>query len=266
MEGEMGQIDTVYRAQPRRFAATEPIVCEDGDSVTLQFRIGEIQSEMLVSDPNFLVLAYTRTMMDFMIFNEKPERIVIIGLGGGSIPKWCFHELPETDITVIEINPKVIALRDYFHLPADDDRFRIICEDGADYVAWAHDSADVLLVDGFDLHGQPPQLCSQQFYDGCYRALAPDGLLVVNLCGPEDGQLLERMRRSFDDRVLVVIPREDGENRVVFASKGKRLWIEDKAISEPAKKLRANRLGGFCTAVISQPSIPQRTRSKCSAI
>src|SRR5947209_13958684 len=102
---EMGQVDIGYRAQRRRFTATEPIVYEDGDSMTLQFRIGEIQSEMLVSDPNFLVLSYTQTMMDFMLFNKEPERIAIIGLGGGSMPKWCFYELPATDITVIEINP-----------------------------------------------------------------------------------------------------------------------------------------------------------------
>ena len=29
--------------------------------------------------------------------------------------------------------------------------------------------------------GQPPQLCSQDFYDDCFRALAPGGVLVVNL-------------------------------------------------------------------------------------
>lgn len=223
---KMGQVDIAYPAQQRRFAVTEPIVDEDGDSVTLQFRIGEIQSEMSKSDPNFLALSYTRTMTDFMLFNKEPERIAIIGLGGGSMPKWCFHALRETDITVIEINPKVISLRDRFYIPADDHRFRIICEDGADYVASTQDSPEVLLVDGFDLHGQPPQLCSQQFYDDCYRTLAPNGLLVVNLCGPGDEQLLYRIRRSFDGRVVVTIPRKDGYNRVVFALKGEHLSVE----------------------------------------
>ncbi len=237
---EMGQVDIACRTQQRFAGAAEPIVYEDGNSVTLQFRIGEIQSEMFMSNPNFLVLSYTRTMMDFMLFNQEPERIAIIGLGGGSIPKWCFHELPETDITVIEINPKVISLRDQFYIPPDNDRFRVLCEDGADYVACTHDSPEVLLVDGFDFHGQPPQLCSQQFYDDCYRALSPDGLLVVNLCGPGDALLLHRIRRSFDDRVLVVLPKEDGENRVVFALKGERHRISDVAKGELANRLQAN--------------------------
>ena len=235
---EMGQVDITYRAERRRLAGTKPIVYEDGDSVTLQFRIGEIQSEMLASDPSFLVLSYTRTMMAFMLFNKEPKRIAMIGLGGGSMPKWCYHELPKTDITVIEINQMVISLREQFYIPADDDRFRVICGDGADYVADTTDSPEVLLVDGFDIHGQPSQLCSQKFYDDCYRALGLEGLLVVNLCSHMDQQLIARIRTSFDDRVLVVIP-EDGENKIVFAVKGERLWITDEPTGELVKRLRS---------------------------
>jgi spermidine synthase len=81
---------------------------------------------MLASDPNFLVLSYTRTMMAFLLLHQEPERIAMIGLGGGSMPKWCYHQLPMTDITVIEISPIVIALREQFCIPEEDDRFRVI--------------------------------------------------------------------------------------------------------------------------------------------
>ena len=56
----------------------------------------------------------------------------MIGLGGGSMPKWCYQQLPETDITVIEISPIVISLREQFYIPTDDERFRVLCGDGAD--------------------------------------------------------------------------------------------------------------------------------------
>jgi spermidine synthase len=238
---ETGRIHIAYREQRRRLVEVEPFVYEDGDSVTMQFQIGEIQSEMLASDPNFLVLSYTRTMMAFILFNREPKHIAMIGLGGGSMPKWCYSQLPTADITVIEINPKVIALRDEFRIPPDDNRFRVICEDGADYVARASELTEVLFVDGFDIHGQPPQLCSQEFYNDCHRALTPDGLLVVNLCGLEERRSIERIRRSFDDRVLVTIP-EDGENKVVFAIKGERLWMKDEPSGELMNRLRL-RLG-----------------------
>jgi spermidine synthase len=223
----------------RRFAEVRPRVYQDGDSMSLQFQIGEIQSEMRISDPNFLVLSYTRAMISFLHLLEEPKRIAVIGLGGGSMPKWCYHHLLTTDITVIEISPMVIALRDQFHIPADDHRFRVICGDGADYVANTEDSPQVLLVDGFDVQGQPPQLCSQAFYEDCYRALAPDGLMVVNLCGPEEQRAMDRIRRTFRDRVLVIAP-EDGENKVVFAGKGRPRWIEEQPADHLAKRLRTN--------------------------
>jgi spermidine synthase len=223
----------------RRFADVRPRVYQDGDNLSLQFHIGEIQSEMRASDPNLLVLSYTRTMVAFTLFHPEPKRIAIVGLGGGSIPKWCYKQLPATDITVIEISSMVISLREQFYIPADDDRFRVICGDGADYVASTEDSPEVLLVDGFDIHGQPPQLCSQEFYEDCYRALAPDGVLVVNLCSSVFQQPIDRIRRTFDDRVLIVTP-QDGENKVVFAVKGRRLWIEDEGIDDLAKRFRAD--------------------------
>jgi spermidine synthase len=80
---DTGQAHIAYRQQRRIFFEVEPFVYEDGDSVTPQFKIGEIQSEMLASDPDFLALSYTRTMMAFMLFNSEPKRIALIGLGGG---------------------------------------------------------------------------------------------------------------------------------------------------------------------------------------
>jgi spermidine synthase len=224
---QAGQLDRTHSSFRRRFTDVQPHVYQDGDSVSLQFKIGEIQSQMRLSDPNLLVLSYTRAMISFLI-EKRPASIALIGLGGGSIAKWCYHNLPATDITVIEISPTVISLRDQFFIPEDNHRFRVVCADGADFVASTEDSPQVLLVDGFDMHGQPPQLCSQVFYEDCYRALAPDGLMVVNLCGPEDQQAVDRIQRVFENRVLIIIP-EDGENKVVFAGKGRRLWIEDNA-------------------------------------
>jgi spermidine synthase len=142
----------------------------------------------------------------------------MIGLAGGSMAKWCHRYLPRTDITAVEINPHVIALRDRFYIPPDDQRFRVLCENGADYVARVTEETDVLIVDGFDINGQPPELCSQGFYDECYRSLTPSGLMVVNLCGWEGDVNISRIGKSFRDQIFVEIT-EDGNNKVVFACK-----------------------------------------------
>jgi spermidine synthase len=218
-----------FARQLRYRTPSEPFICCDGEILTLQFQSDVVQSEMWSGDPTALMLSYTRTMIGFLLFNRSPERIAMIGLGGGSLPKWCYAHLPASDIKVIEINPRVVGLRDAFCIPADDHRFHIICGDGADYVALTADAPDIILVDGFDFDGQPPQLCSQVFYDDCYRALNEDGVLVVNLCGSDNSLFIERIRRSFHQKELVVLP-EDGTNLIVFAVKGERLWLENKQL------------------------------------
>ncbi len=223
----IGVADEAQSRDPEvRTSLAPPRLYEDGGVVTLQFQFGEVQSQMFASDPHALVLAYTQEMVSFLRVPPVPRRIALIGLGGGSMAKWCYRQLPETAITVVEINPMVIALREEFLVPADDARFRVLCGDGAEYVAQTQEAPEVLLVDGFDVHGQPPQLCSEAFYEDCYRALAEDGVLVVNLCGPEEQRAMERIRRIFAGRMQMVQP-VDSENKIVFAVKGRRHWIEE---------------------------------------
>lgn len=202
----------------------KPFVYETLTRKALHFSICEIQSRMDLRDPHALDLEYTRTMMAFLLFLPEPKRIAMIGLGGGSLAKFCHRFLPGTQIHVIEINPHVIALRDQFHVPPDSPRFRVIAGDGAHYVRYRATRCDVLMVDGFDSDGLPGPLCSQRFYDDAYEMLQPGGLMVANLhYGHRDHpDHVERIRRSFDGAILVVDDGE-GSNSVVFACKGPAL-------------------------------------------
>jgi spermidine synthase len=197
----------------------KPFIEEDEGTVSLYFKAGSIQSQMRKESPVDLLLTYTRIMTSLLRFNPSPRSIAMIGLGGGSVAKWCHRHLPHADITIVEINPHVIALRDRFYIPGDDHKFRVLCEDGADYVARTPEKTDVLIVDGFNLDGQPPALCSQIFYDNCYHALTSSGLMIVNLCGDKDEANIRRIGKSFSNQISIVT---SGDNDlVVFARKGK---------------------------------------------
>ena len=198
-----------------------PLIHEDGGEVSLHFNFPTIQSRMLRAEPARLLLDYTRTMMGFLLLQPKPQRIVMIGLGGGSLAKYCRHKLPDADFTAIELSAEVIALRDDFEIPPDGPLFRVVCGDGAEYVRGAAAAADILLIDGFDAGGQPAQLCSAAFYDACYGKLNDGGVLVVNLCADDTGygSYVGRIRDSFAERIFVV-EADEGENKIVFAQKG----------------------------------------------
>ncbi len=199
----------------------KPFVYETLDSKALHFSICEIQSRMRIDHPHALDLAYTRTMMAFLLFVPQPERLAMIGLGGGSLVKFCHRHLPGTHLEVVEINPHVIALRNDFRIPPDDGRLQIRRGDGADFVRQGRRRLDVLLVDGFDHEGQPPALCSQAFYDDCRDILRADGMLVVNLhtAHPEFALHAARIEKTFDDDVLFVSDSECS-NTIAFAGPG----------------------------------------------
>lgn len=199
----------------------KPFVYETLNTKALHFSLSEIQSRMQVQRPDALDLDYTRTMMGVLLFNSQPRTLAMIGLGGGSLAKFCHRHLPKTRIKVVEINPHVIALRDEFRVPRDDGRFEVRLGDGADFMRLPPHPFEVLMVDGFDSSGQPPALCSAQFYDDCYDALDPNGLMVVNLhADPRShATYVGRIQRAFDEEVIVVHDA-DHSNSIVFACKG----------------------------------------------
>ena len=213
----------------------QPFVHDDGATKSLHFTLGELQSRMLTRLPWRLDIDYTRTMMGFLLFRPAPAHIGMIGLGGGSLAKFCYRQLPASKMTVLEINPYVIALRREFLIPDDDERFAVIAADGALYLQDNHEDRpafDVLLVDGFDHDGQPAALCTQRFYDDCFAALTDGGVLVVNLHfdHPLYPVWADRISRSFGGNAVEVLA-EEKSNSIVFASKGPT--ISPRAMSLP---------------------------------
>lgn len=198
--------------------SNRPKVRQRGRRLSLEFAPGEVQSEMDPDDPYSLSLAYTRAMMCFVLFKPRPQHIVMVGLGGGSLAKFCYRYLPHSRITVLELRDDVIALREHFSIPPDDERFQVIHVDAARHMPQLRDSADVLLVDGFDEAGLPPALTSARFYADCRRALRPDGVLVANMFSydPHYKSMLARLRDTFQERICQFAGIA-GNNRIVFA-------------------------------------------------
>lgn len=197
-----------------------PFVYDDGDELSLRFDNRAVQSSMRKHLPFELVFSYTRLMMGFLLFQPAPRDILIVGLGGGSLSKYCYRHLPDARIVTVEINENIIALRDQFQIPEDDERFTIVHADGADYMESCYDSADVILLDGYEADGLPSALCSQYFFNRCALALRENGVLAANLdvAGRRVDLSGSRLRKSFGQKVLKV-RSDNSSNLVLFALK-----------------------------------------------
>jgi spermidine synthase len=199
---------------------TQPYIVETLTERRLHFTRDATQTSMLLNDPEALVAPYMRKMMSFLLFSPHPARILMIGLGGGALPKFCYRQLEHTDITVVEVDQSVIALRNEFRIPNDDERFRVLHADGARYIETVDHYIDVILIDAFDAHGIAESLAQSDFYARAAARLTKNGVLVMNLWGASTRYVdnLKQLREAFDKSILLV-PVTNGANLVLFAFK-----------------------------------------------
>lgn len=218
----------------------KPFVVDDGELRYLYFSVHLMQSAMRIAAPDALELGYTQKMMSFLLFNPRPERIVLIGLGGGSLLKFCHRQLPAAAITAIEIDADVIALSEAFQLPPPEPRLQVLQADGADYLAQAEGGIDVLLLDAFDKSGFAPALASHEFLQCAWNKLSSRGVLVINLAGEQESYagLVGEVRHVFDEQTLVFEVPEDG-NHVLLAFKERHFEPRWRWLHNHAKELRA---------------------------
>jgi spermidine synthase len=228
------------RAQLLDESYPKPFIIDDGKSRFLYFNVRLMQSEMSLKAPHDLAIRYTQKMMAFLLFQPRPKRIVLIGLGGGSLIKFCYRRMPGIQLTAIELDPEVIAFREAFLVPPDDERLQILQADGAEYIENAEKGIDVLLVDAFDRTGFAPSLANREFFDNAYAKLAGNGVLVINLAGEKDSYagLIGEAMHVFDDQVIVISVPDDG-NHVLYAFKERYFEPRWRWLHNYAKELRA---------------------------
>lgn len=190
-----------------------------------------VQSAMRLARPNDLELSYTRSMMACLLFQPAPRNVLMIGLGGGSVAKYVYHQLPEAKVRVLELDPQVVAIaRQCFLVPPDDARLQIIVGDGAEYMTRRDARADLIMVDGYDAESHVEELATREFYSHCRARLTAGGVLVMNLWGGDRqfNEVLKRIEDVFPDGTLCLPARKPG-NVIAFGFRdppGPLVWTD----------------------------------------
>ena len=181
-----------------------------------------IQGSMRLAVPDQIELEYVQQMNLWMLFNMLPKHIVQLGLGAASLTKFCYRNFPDSLVTAVDLNPKVIKMcREQFKLPEDDERLQVFEMDALDYVRnpLRHGKMDVLQVDLYDAEAEGPVLDSPEFYEACAACLTSEGMMTVNLFANDVQRRknIEAMQRFFD--VVVWLPEVHDANVVAIAFK-----------------------------------------------
>lgn len=222
----------------------EILVSESAGVRYLHFGSHWIQGAMRVARPWALELDYTREMMAALLLRPDPgwpRSALLIGLGAASLTKFLYRHRPEAKLTVVEIDPEVVAVaHQHFTLPDEDARLHIVIDDGAAYLAACRQRFDLIMVDGFDENARTGMLDTLPFYLNCKARLSDSGLLVTNLLSKRKGvkKSLERIEEAFDGRAIA-FPSCDSGNVVAFAATGASVQHGIGELKAAARALKA---------------------------
>lgn len=216
---------------------------EEAGVRTLHFGSEWIQGAMRIARPWNLELEYTKEMMTSLLLRDEsryPRRVLLIGLGAASLTKFLYRNRPLAKLTVVEIEPRVVAAaRQFFKLPEDPRRLNIVIADGVQFIAETDRQYDLILVDGFDEDARAGALDSLPFYQMCRARLTDDGIMAVNLLGHSRGfkTSVENIQQAFDGRAMA-FPSCDSGNVIALAAAGDLVSIEIDELREQAAGLK----------------------------
>jgi spermidine synthase len=175
-DGRIAHVETTYN---------DLFVNKRGSILRLSSRFkgrpDSVESEIDLADADALPVSYTRIMPVALAYLPATKRILMIGLGAGSISTYLARALPDVGIDVIELDPGVISVgKQYFGL-RESDRVRFIEGDGRVYLMRHKDRYDIILLDAFRELGVPFHLLTREFYTLVKDHLAPGGVVASNV-------------------------------------------------------------------------------------
>lgn len=209
----------------------------------LHFGSTWVQGAMRIARPWNLELEYTREMMVPLLLRETrhwPRNVLLIGLGAASLTKFLYRHFPLAHLTVVEIDPLVVATaRQYFKLPDDPKRIKLVIGDGAEYVLACSKQFDLILVDGFDSNARAGALETSPFYQACRACLSSRGILSVNMLTHtrQYRRITELIATAFENRSLVFPSCESG-NAIALAATGDAIALSFAELHDAAQQLK----------------------------
>ncbi|TVS18820.1 MAG: methyltransferase domain-containing protein [Planctomycetaceae bacterium] len=212
----------------RKSAYNEVLVTETGQGLrVLRFEPdGARQTVVKPGDPEHLELPYARVIPLGLALADDPQRVLIVGLGGGTIPSMFRKHLPELRIDAVEIDPVVVDVaRRYFGF-REDAAMRAYVQDGRQFIQQRTNLYDVIFLDAFGADSIPHSLTTREFLQSVRRALKPGGLVVGNIWSRSSNWLYDSMIVTYQDvfdSVYVVDIQGVGNKLVIGLTTERRL-------------------------------------------
>lgn len=201
-------------------------VTQIGDRRCLLFNVhrgDRNQTCMVLNDRDRLVFDYTRMSFAGLLLQSKPESILIIGLGGGSIPMTFADLFPDAKIDVIEIDDAVVKVaKEYFYFN-ETQNMKVYVDDGRPFIKRAGirgEKYDYIVLDAFSGDYIPEHMLTREFLEEVKMIMTEESVLVANTFSTSRLYDHESVtyQRAFNEFYNFKLPTSG--NRIIIAKRG----------------------------------------------
>lgn len=218
------------------------LVSEDDNGLRiLRFeRGGARQTVVKLGDPDHLELPYARVIPIAFVFVENPKSVLVVGLGGGTIPGFLRQRFPDLVIDAVELDPGVVEVAKSHFGFREDAKMRAHVGDGRRFIEQASRRYDIIFLDAFGIDSVPYQLATREFLALVRRALTPRGMVVGNIWDRNSNPLYDSMVRTYlavyDEVYTVDVP--GAGNKILVALPWKSGLTKEKVIAQSGELTR----------------------------
>ncbi|OGG51802.1 MAG: hypothetical protein A3F84_20275 [Candidatus Handelsmanbacteria bacterium RIFCSPLOWO2_12_FULL_64_10] len=213
-------------------------VAEEGRMRSLQFGRRALQGAVYPDDPVAMALPYTRYLPIGLAF-VAPRRVLMIGLGAGSVPRLLRAGFPDVEIDVAEIDPDVVEVARQYFFVREDPLYRVRVSDGRTFVKQAKQKYDLVILDAFHADAIPFHLTTAEFLREVKGAMTDSGAVVSNLAQWKTEALYGAMLKTFQavfGRIVLFPVR--GRANVVLAATADGRGRSKAEVREAARRMQ----------------------------
>ena len=141
------------------------------------------QTCMNITRPKQIVFPYVRMAFAGLMANPEPRKMLMIGLGGGTIATTLMELYPDLKMDLVEVDEAVVKVAQQFFYFKPDKNANVVILDGRVFVRRAlksNQKYDLIILDAYNGDYIPEHLMTREFLTDVMSLLTPNGIAIAN--------------------------------------------------------------------------------------